>query len=106
MSIEDQFDVAAQDARAEAARRARLAQIALERVADEIALEQAATPCALGTGGAGGVVVNPGIPGSDVAEVPEVPGKVEQDPELPQDPAVAPPCCDNPEPHGHEGQGG
>jgi hypothetical protein len=104
MSIEDQFDVAAQDRRAEAARKELVA--ALRYVYDRDSVIEAAE------------------------QVPEVPGKVEQEPELPQDPAAAPPdpnapappappwqdlreallqtepCCDNPEPHGHDGNGG
>ena len=36
---------------------------------------------------------------AEVAEVPEVPGKVDQEPEIkPEDV-----CCGNPEPHSHEG---
>jgi hypothetical protein len=62
VSIEDQFDVAAQDRRAQAALKARLEQVAqdLERVAGEIEAEIEA----------------------EVVEVPES-AKVEQEPELP-----------------------
>ena len=102
MSIEDQFDVAAQDRRAEAAKAARtqppyvydrdaviaagdLARLAreLEEVADQIEAEGLAAEAAEKKG---------------EAEVPEVPGKVDQEPELPQDPAVAPPDPDAPKP--------
>lgn len=95
MSVEDQFDVAAQDRRAEAAKKARTAppyvydrdavieaaKLAgkLEALADEIEAEALAAEQA-------------------EAEVPEVPGKVDQEPELPGEPAVAPPDPTTPAP--------
>ena len=84
-SIEPQFDLASQE---QAAIRAELAEraLALERLADAIENDK---------------IEKEALEAEKAAlePVPEVPGKVEQEPEIKPEDA----CCGNPEPHAHQG---
>lgn len=105
MSVEDQFDVAAQDRRADAAKKARTAPT-YDRdagIAAADAVEQERIQADLFAKAKALETLADQIEADALkaeAEVPEVPGKVDQEPELTQDPQVAPPDPAAPKPEG------